>query len=155
MNNSQRNAQVSLVAGMKARGFDNVEYAVIDNSNAQDVAVGNWKINPNSICIQWLPETVADRVFPIIELRPSGIPALPEISTYNESGNRAGDYLPVSEYASVTADSVKRLVTSHDAALFGDFHFLKTRKAITARVPAPVPAPVPNVTDQSKALGSL
>lgn len=127
MNVSQKSLLSTLVAAMALRGFDKAEYALIDNASVQDVAVGNWRVNANSVCIQWTPESVNGKTFPIIELRPSGIPAMPEVSTYNESGNKHGAFISTDDYGKVA--DWHDLHTSFDNALFGDLHVGKTRKA--------------------------
>jgi len=152
MNVSQKSLLSTLVAAMALRGFDKAEYATIDNASVQDAAVGNWRVNANSVCVQWTPESVNGKIFPLIELRPSGIPAMPEISSYDESGNKRGDFLSTDDYGKVT--DWHDLHTSFDNALFGDLHVGKTRKARSsspsvARLPklpviaAPVAVPNP------------
>jgi hypothetical protein len=147
MNGNQQKLQAALTAGLIARGYDNAELTIIPNAQAQAVAVGNWRINPASVCVQVVPASVNGKTFPIIELRASGIPALPEISTYNESGNRSGAFVDPSEYASIT--DWHQLTTSFDNALFGDLHMGKVRKPRTAS--ASVPA-FPSALAQASAL---
>jgi hypothetical protein len=124
MNTNQTRTVQALTAALVLRGFADVTLEHVSNETAQVNAPSYYRIKADSVCLSVLN---TGKTFPIIEIRSSGLPALPEISTYDERGNKTGAFIDPENYSKVA--DWHELTTSFDNALFGDLHIGKVRKS--------------------------
>ena len=124
MNTNQTRTMQALTAALVLRGFADVTLQQVSNEIAQANAPAYYRIKADSACFSVIN---TGKTFPVIEIRSSGLPALPEVSTYDERGNKTGAFVDPENYSRVS--DWHELTTSFDNAVFADLHVGKVRKS--------------------------